>query len=774
MAQKKYVSLTRLSNFLDNIKAKYSQIGHKHTISDITDYKVDTALSSTSNNPIANKTVDAEFEAVATAMNALDLALDSKANASHDHNDKYYTETEIDTKLATKSDTTHKHDNLYDTKGSAAAVQTNLDTVSDTLKSHTDNTGIHVTTSNKTNWNSAYTHSTSAHARTDATKVEDSTTNGNIKINGTETNVYSHPNSGVTAGTYKSVTVNAQGHVTAGSNPTTLSGYGITDAETKSDAASKLTEAKTYADNAANTVKNDLLNGAGTAYDTLKELGDLINENTDAIDALEEIAAGKANATHTHAISDVSGLQSALDGKAASSHGTHVTYSTTAPVMDGTAAVGTASTVARSDHKHPTDTSRAAKTDFDNHTANTTVHITSTERSNWNTAATTASSAQTKANSAYALAEGKVDSLSDLGITATATELNKLDGVTATTAELNYIDGVTSNIQTQLDSKQASITGGATTIASSNLTASRALVSNSSGKVAVSAVTSTELGYLDGVTSSIQTQLNGKSTATNLVNGSVSGSLRSTGASTTIGTGAFAVGYGTTASGNYSFAEGYNTTAEAKYAHAEGNDTTASGYNSHAEGERTVASLASAHAEGTETTASGGSAHSEGQGTTASGSSSHAEGFTTTASGSYSHAEGGDTLASGSGSHAEGFGTIAKGSYQHVQGTYNVEDTNNKYAHIVGKGKTATSRSNAHTIDWQGNAWFAGNIYTGGTSQSSGATMLASMSTLTTAEYTALEEAQATNANTLYMLTDAEDDVLITVEDIDEICGATV
>lgn len=47
-------------------------------------------------------------------------------------------------------------------------------------------------------------------------------------------NNYSHPNSGVTAGTYKSVTVNAQGHVTGGTNPTTLSGYGITDAAAKS------------------------------------------------------------------------------------------------------------------------------------------------------------------------------------------------------------------------------------------------------------------------------------------------------------------------------------------------------------------------------------------------------------------------------------------------------------------------------------------------------------------------------------------------------------
>lgn len=43
--------------------------------------------------------------------------------------------------------------------------------------------------------------------------------------------------------------------------------------------------------------------------------------------------------------------------------------------------------------------------------------------------------------------------LGSFGITATAAELNKMDGVTATTAELNYVDGVTSNIQTQLNGK---------------------------------------------------------------------------------------------------------------------------------------------------------------------------------------------------------------------------------------------------------------------------------------------------------------------------------
>lgn len=65
---------------------------------------------------------------------------------------------------------------------------------------------------------------------------------------------------------------------------------------------------------------------------------------------------------------------------------------------------------------------------------------------------------------------------------------------------------------------QQTITGGASTIVTNNLTANRALISNGSGKVAVSAVTSTELGYLDGVTSNVQTQLNAKVPTSRQVN----------------------------------------------------------------------------------------------------------------------------------------------------------------------------------------------------------------------------------------------------------------
>ena len=218
------------------------------------------------------------------------------------------------------------------------------------------------------------------------------------------------------------------------------------------------------------------------------------------------------NAGHTHASTDISGLtasravvtdnfgklisssvtdkeigyldgvtsnvQTQLNGKAASNHGTHVTYSTVAPAAAGTASAGSASTVARSDHVHP---------------AQTTV--------------------SGNAGSATKLATARTIQ-TNLGLTTAASfngTANVTPGVTGTLPVANGGTGATTaaDARTNLGA-QATITGGASTITSSNLTANRALVSNGSGKVAVSAVTATELGYLDGVTSAIQTQLNGK------------------------------------------------------------------------------------------------------------------------------------------------------------------------------------------------------------------------------------------------------------------------
>ena len=80
----------------------------------------------------------------------------------------------------------------------------------------------------------------------------------------------------------------------------------------------------------------------------------------------------------------------------------------------------------------------------------------------------------------------------------------------AAQGDITTLKGNVTTLTTALQSKQDNIVGGASTITDDNLTANRALVSDGNGKVAVSNVTSTELGYLDGVTSNVQTQLNKK------------------------------------------------------------------------------------------------------------------------------------------------------------------------------------------------------------------------------------------------------------------------
>ena len=97
----------------------------------------------------------------------------------------------------------------------------------------------------------------------------------------------------------------------------------------------------------------------------------------------------------------------------------------------------------------------------------------------------------------------------------------------------------------------------------------------------------------------------------------------------------------------------------------------------------------------------------------ASGNYSHAEGSYTTASGGYSHAEGTYTTASGYYSHAEGYRTIARGPYQHVSGRHNIEDTAGTYAEIIGNGTNSNARSNARTLDWNGNEVLAGKLTLG-------------------------------------------------------------
>lgn len=191
---------------------------------------------------------------------------------------------------------------------------------------------------------------------------------------------------------------------------------------------------------------------------------------------------------------------------------------------------------------------------------------------------------------------------------------------------------------------------------------------------------------------------------------------------------AHAEGDQTAAKGDSAHSEGYKTLARSDYSHAEGDKTTAFGACSHAEGRSSnvlpttinfgtaaqdvinawnttkfnLAHKDNTHVEGRDCLALDIQAHAEGYQTIASGGSSHAEGYQTITSGTAAHAEGYQTNASSSYAHAEGTGTIAASANQHAQGKYNVEDTSDKFAFIIGNGDSNTARSNAFAIDWDG------------------------------------------------------------------------
>lgn len=117
---------------------------------------------------------------------------------------------------------------------------------------------------------------------------------------------------------------------------------------------------------------------------------------------------------------------------------------------------------------------------------------------------------------------------------------------------------------------------------------------------------------------------------------------------------------------------------------------------SHAEGQGTEARAAAAHAEGNETIVNSAHGHAEGSETIVDGTNGHAEGYATKAIGSCSH--------------AEGCGTETSSYAGHVEGKYNITSDSINYLHIAGNGTNSNNRSNAYTLDWNGNGWYKGDL----------------------------------------------------------------
>lgn len=430
---KKYVSLSKLSTFLDKLKITFATLSHTHNLSDLTDYSVDAALSDTSANPVQNKVLNEEFDSIATAMNALEAAVDGKAESTHTHSLTDINEVESTTNQTllgectsigseyislnsvdfsslrgksvtlTVGGTEYEGTCYYDSSYRAYTIdagdytirnllledsttitpvpasgttikleiikvatvipeqyipetivrQSDLDGKIDTIdpvfegsfsqnrnpnsivgyRSHAE--GNYTTASGEfSHAEGNYTTASgdSSHAEGSNTIASGKTQHAQGKFNIEDLDgIYAHI---VGNGYYKGEEDNLRSNAhtldwdgnawfagdvyvgsTSGTNKddgskklatesyvdTSISTHNHDTAyDTKGAADTALASAKTYADSVGTTVKNDLLNGAGAAYDTLKELGDLIDTNTDAIEALNTVAAGKADSNHTH------------------------------------------------------------------------------------------------------------------------------------------------------------------------------------------------------------------------------------------------------------------------------------------------------------------------------------------------------------------------------------------------------------------------------------------------------------------------------------------
>ncbi len=570
---------------------------------------------------------------------------------SHNHDERYYTENEIDSKLNSKLNSSLKGVNNgiaeLDSTGKVPSSQLPSyvdDVLEFNSQSNFPSTGetgkIYIAKdTNKTyRWSGtnyveistslalgetsstayrgdrgkiAYDHSQTSHAPSNAEVNQNAFSN--VKVGSTTVAADSKTDTlELVAGTNVTLTPDATNDkVTITAKDTTYSAATTSEAglmsvtdKTKLDGiatgANKTTVDSALSSTSTNPVQNKVVNTAISNLNTLVGDTAVSTQITNAIDEITPASIGAATSSHTHNYAGSSSAGGAANsvansmtvqlnsgttegtnkftfngsaaksvnitpstiGAAASSHGTHVSYSSTNPVMDGTASVGGASTVARSDHKHPTDTTRAAASDLTSHTGNTsnphqvtaaqvgadpsgsassaltsakaytddeisewvgdatvsaqiaaaaythpsytartsvptanqtpafggtfsvnqinsdatghvtaansrTVTIPSTLSNGTGTAGLIKTSSTVTSNSGYTACPvisgvpyykdtNTTYTLSSFGVTATAAELNALDGITSTVTELNYCDGVTSNIQTQLNGKASS------------------------------------------------------------------------------------------------------------------------------------------------------------------------------------------------------------------------------------------------------------------------------------------------------------------------------
>ena len=163
---------------------------------------IDAELSTTSTNPVQNKVI----------KEALDGKLGKNETAAR----------------ATQDGAGNTISTTYTSKADVSALlSTKLGVTATAYAATRDGTGNIIA--------NTYAKKTDISGVVKSVNGKEPDASGNVNVE-----EYTHPNSGVTAGTYRSVTVNAQGHVTGGSNPTLAIANGGTGATTASAALSNL------------------------------------------------------------------------------------------------------------------------------------------------------------------------------------------------------------------------------------------------------------------------------------------------------------------------------------------------------------------------------------------------------------------------------------------------------------------------------------------------------------------------------------------------------
>lgn len=483
-----------------------------------------------------------------------------------------------------------------------------------------------------------------------------------ITTSGTRT--ISHATSGVSAGTYKSVTVNSTGHVTSGTNPTTLSGYGITDAKIAngvitlgSNTITPLTEhqditGKQDKITASNKLSYDLISGTPT-----------IPTITDTYSATSSNGmSGKAVASAISGKQDTLTTQTAYSAKGSATKVPQITTNTLGQVTDITEVTITQPTVNNATltiQKNGTNVATFGANASSNVTANI---IVPTVTDTYSASSSDAMSGKAVASALSSFSGGPKNIKDGDGTGSVYTS-----GTNKPTANYAFAEG--SGTQA-LD--MYSHAEGCRTISNGN-------ASHTEGYG----------GFLTALDTTVHTPYNSEN-KTIIIKGIVKSP------------------YSKDIIDNYIIAgQAYlSTGGSAQQANK------IKQIDEVYENDATVIYFEGTPSSDITSLAVNAQVYLYLIGSLASGRGAHAEGCSTIALGQGAHAEGALTVASGNKSHAEGLGTVASYESQHVEGEYNEPGP---YMHIVGNGVDNNNRSNAYTLDHSGNAWFAGDIKIGGT-----------------------------------------------------------